>query len=88
VQSIRDALALNDTASAERYAHTLKGVASSVGTVLLEDAASELEQALEVENTKEYPQLIATVESRLNEASTAIATYLDAQRSRSTEDAA
>ncbi|MCK9200886.1 MAG: response regulator [Gallionella sp.] len=77
VQSIRNALAVNDSATAERFTHTLKGVASSVGAVLLEEAARELEQAIEAGSIQEYPQLIATAERRFNQVVVAIESCLD-----------
>jgi HPt (histidine-containing phosphotransfer) domain-containing protein len=80
VQSIQDALAVNDRATAERLAHTLKGVAASVGAAALAESASQLEQAIEAENAKEYPRLVETVANRLRQAVAAIETYLEEYR--------
>ena len=46
VQRVRAQLAGNDRGSAERTAHTLKGVAGNLGAVALQDSASALETAL------------------------------------------
>ncbi len=83
MQSIKDALAVNDRATAERLAHTLKGVAASVGAVFLAESASQLEQAIKAENTKEYPQLIEATASKLSQAVAAIETYLKEHRPNS-----
>ena len=79
-QSIQDALAVNDRATAERLAHTLKGVAASVGAVALAESASQLEQAIEAEDAKEYPRLVEATESGLRQAVAAIETYLEEHR--------
>ena len=80
VKSIQDALAVNDRATAERLAHTLKGVAASVGAASLAESASQLEQAIEAEDAKEYPQLIGATTSKLSQAVAAIETYLEVPR--------
>jgi CheY-like chemotaxis protein len=80
VQSIQDALAVNDRATAERLAHTLKGVAASVGATSLAESASQLEQAIRSEDAKEYPQLIEAAASRLSQAVAAVETYLEGHR--------
>jgi two-component system sensor histidine kinase/response regulator len=46
VASIQQALLANDWATAERLAHTLKGLAASVGAPNLQEPAAELEKAL------------------------------------------
>ena len=46
VQTSRAALAQGDIAAAERYAHTLKGVAGNIGAAAVQDAARQLETAL------------------------------------------
>jgi len=80
VQSIRDALAADDRETAERLAHTLKGVAASVGALLLAESASWLEQALRRGEAGEYPHLIEETESALSQAIAAIETCLAENR--------
>ncbi len=76
MQSIQDALSVNDRATAERLAHTLKGVAASVGADFLAESASQLEQAIMAESIQEYPQLIGETASKLSQAVAAIKAYL------------
>ena len=45
-EEIRVALQANDTATAERLTHTLKGVAGSIGATQLQNEAAELEAAI------------------------------------------
>ncbi len=80
VQSIRNALAADERETAERLAHTLKGVASSVGALLLAEAASWLEQAIRRGESNEYPHLIEGTESALEQAIAAIGVYLEQNR--------
>jgi HPt (histidine-containing phosphotransfer) domain-containing protein len=80
VQSIQDALAANDRATAERLAHTLKGVAASVGAAYLAETASLLERAINAGNAEEYPQLIEAATSKLDQAVAAVKTYLKEHR--------
>ncbi len=46
VAQVRQALATGDTATAERLAHTLKGVSGNVGAVAVQDRAGALELAI------------------------------------------
>jgi CheY-like chemotaxis protein len=80
VQSIRNALAADERETAERLAHTLKGVASSVGALLLAESASWLEQALRRGESGEYPHLIEETESALEQAIVATDAYLEENR--------
>ncbi|HEU0283148.1 MAG TPA: Hpt domain-containing protein, partial [Gallionella sp.] len=80
VQSIQDALAINDRATAERLAHTLKGIAATVGADSLAESASQLEQAIRVEDAEEYPQLIEAAASKLRLVVASIETYLEEHR--------
>jgi len=52
VQHIRDAYARDDHAEAERLAHTLKGLAASLGAEALSTCATELEQTLRSQTIK------------------------------------
>jgi CheY-like chemotaxis protein len=80
VQSIQDALAVNDRATAERLAHTLKGVAASVGAAALAESAERLEQAIRSEDAGEYGQLTEATAGRLRQAVAAIESYLQEHR--------
>ncbi|MDD2701526.1 MAG: response regulator [Sideroxydans sp.] len=76
VQSIQDALAADDRATAERLAHTLKGVSASVGALALAETAAKLEKALSAEKTQEYPALLERLTYSLAQAVTAVESYL------------
>jgi PAS domain S-box-containing protein len=80
LQAIQDALSINDRATAERLAHSLKGIAASVGATALAESARLLEQAIEAQDTKEYPRLIKAATDRLDRAVAAIETYLETQQ--------
>jgi polar amino acid transport system substrate-binding protein len=80
VQSIRNALAADERETAERLAHTLKGVASSVGALLLAESASWLEQAIRRGESGEYAHLIEGTESALEQAIAATEAYLEENR--------
>jgi len=45
-ETIRDSLTADDVSTAARLAHTIKGVAGSIGATALSDAATELERAI------------------------------------------
>ncbi|HZW25505.1 MAG TPA: response regulator [Gallionella sp.] len=82
VQSIRDALAAGDDATAERLAHSLKGVAASVGAAFLAESAARLERAIAAGNAGEYRQLIEDVAAKMEQAVVATGTYLEEHRSK------
>ncbi|MBV2135136.1 response regulator [Pseudomonas sp. MAP12] len=65
-RNIRNALAQNERGTAERLAHTLKGVAGTVGATTVMTCAAELEQALRSQaSTALTEQALARLESRL-----------------------
>ncbi|WP_435626670.1 response regulator [Candidatus Ferrigenium straubiae] len=76
VQSIRDALAADDRKTAERLAHTLKGVAATIGAYLLAETAGQLEKAIAEEDAGKCRQLVEAAAVRLAEAITSVETYL------------
>ncbi|HXU94300.1 MAG TPA: response regulator [Gallionella sp.] len=80
VQSIQDALAVNDRTSAERLVHTLKSVAASVGAGFLAESAGKLELAIQTEETGKYPQLIEATANNLSQAVASIESYLKEHR--------
>jgi two-component system sensor histidine kinase/response regulator len=63
---IRDSLAQNDQPLAVRMAHTVKGVAGTLGAGALAQVAGVLETALKNEETGELSSLLEQFESHLN----------------------
>ena len=78
VQSIQDALSAADRKSAERLAHTLKGIAATIGAETLSESAHQLEIAIRKNHTENYRQLIAATEKELALAITSAKAYLQA----------
>ena len=76
VQSIRDALAANDHDTAERLAHTLKGVAATVGAFSLAESADQLETAIAKGDAEKHPQLIAAAATGLAQTIASVEAYL------------
>jgi CheY-like chemotaxis protein len=65
---ITDALRAGDIKLAHRLAHTLKGSAGQVGKILLQQAATEVEQQLKDEENRVTPRQMAALETELNAA--------------------
>jgi CheY-like chemotaxis protein len=65
---IADAIAADDIKLAHRLAHTLKSSAAQAGKILLQQAATEVEQRLKDEQNRVTPQQMATLEAELNVA--------------------
>jgi two-component system sensor histidine kinase/response regulator len=63
---VREALATDDAATAERLAHTLKGLAASLGAEPLRMRAAELEHRLHAGAGQPLGSLIAQTEAQLN----------------------
>ena len=78
VQSIQEALAAADRQTAARLAHTLKGIAATIGAPALAESARQLESAIREDDTGKYPQLIAATATGLDKAVAAVETYLAA----------
>jgi polar amino acid transport system substrate-binding protein len=78
VQSIQGVLAAGDRRTAERLAHTLKGIAATVGAGTLSESARQLEDAIRGENTEKYPQLFEATATKLAQVVAAAETYLQA----------
>ena len=78
VQSIQDALATGDRNTAERLAHTLKGIAATIGAATLAETASHLENAIREQDAENYPQLIAAAATELAQATASVEAYLQA----------
>jgi len=69
---IREALAKKDRSLAVRHAHTVKGVAGTLGAGGLAQVAGELEKTLKTEETAGLPSLLREFESDLNQVMHAI----------------
>ncbi|OGS97786.1 MAG: hypothetical protein A3H99_09295 [Gallionellales bacterium RIFCSPLOWO2_02_FULL_59_110] len=75
-QSIRDALDAGDRTTAERLAHTLKGIAATVGATALAESAHLLETAIREEETEKYARLFAAAGAELAQAVVSAQEYL------------
>jgi len=60
VTRITDALGGDDIETAERLAHTLKGIAGTIGAIELQQATTELDDALKANKSGDHAELIAT----------------------------
>ena len=81
VAEIRRALQAQDRDSAERLAHTLKGLAGNIAAPELQKAAQAVNQALHDGNTTTLPALLDTLETILKKQVTAIGLALPAEAS-------
>jgi two-component system sensor histidine kinase/response regulator len=78
-QRIEAALVRQDTDTAMREAHTLKGLAGNIGATRLLGAANDLESALKHGNTADIAGLIAAVSTELLPLLTQIAQSMDSR---------
>ncbi|MFZ2523877.1 MAG: PAS domain S-box protein [Candidatus Ferrigenium altingense] len=78
MQFIQDALATGDRNTAERLAHTLKGIAATIGAATLAETARHLENAIREEDAENYPQLIAAAATELAQVTASVEAYLQA----------
>ncbi len=78
VQSIQDALGAGDKKTAERLAHTLKGIAATIGATALSESALKLETSIRENDTKNRPQLIAATATGLDQVIASAKAYLHA----------
>jgi CheY-like chemotaxis protein/HPt (histidine-containing phosphotransfer) domain-containing protein len=76
VPAIRAALHSNDLKLARRLAHTLKGLAGSLGADELRAVAKDLEMAIAEGNEPAYEDLLSQVEQKLAVVMTSIATMI------------
>ncbi|TCP60660.1 Hpt domain-containing protein [Rhodovulum bhavnagarense] len=72
IDTLRQALADNDTDSARRVAHTLKGSSAQIGAVGLQALAAELEEAIHTGKLTDHPGLEDRTETALNDTIAAI----------------
>jgi FOG: HPt domain len=63
--SFREALAANDQDTAERLAHTLRGIAGTLGAETLQDLARLLESSIKKGESGEVDSLLARVDKEL-----------------------
>jgi PAS domain S-box-containing protein len=77
VDEIRDALARGDRLAAQRCAHTLKGVAATLGLESLSRHAKDVERAIRRNDDALMTSYLATLAASLSEALTAIADQPD-----------
>ena len=75
-KAIRESLAAGDRKTAERIAHTARGVSGNIGAGAVADAAARLERAIETGN--ESAALIAEFETALDAIVARLAAALDA----------
>ena len=78
VRSIQDAIAAGELKTAERLAHTLKGIAGTIGATALAKSARQLEGAIRKNDSGSYPRLIAITEDGLAQAIASASDYLHA----------
>jgi len=78
----REALAANDRNTAERLAHTLKGIAGTLGAEKLQDSAGLLESSTKKGETGEIDSLLARVDLDLAAFLASIDQALEASRDR------
>jgi two-component system sensor histidine kinase/response regulator len=79
IQAIQNALAAHDSQTAERLAHTLKGIAATIGAATLAESASQLEVAIREGGTEKYPQLIAAATTEMAQVIVSVNAYLQAR---------
>jgi len=65
VPAIRAALQSNDRELARRLAHTLKGLAGSIGADELREVSKDLEKAIAEEKAPAYEGLLSRVEQKV-----------------------
>ena len=65
VEMLRSALGDADVETAQRLAHTIKGVAATVGAEALQQAAAALESALKAGDVRGCPELVTALEEAM-----------------------
>ncbi|SDS31068.1 PAS domain-containing hybrid sensor histidine kinase/response regulator [Pseudomonas oryzae] len=86
-EKIRQALAAGDNATAQLLAHTLKGLAGSIGAAAVMADASELEQALRDDaESAAIAQALSRLERRLTPLLAKLANYLGTPCARSVSE--
>ena len=78
ITAIRDALAGGEAERAQRFAHTIKGVAATIGAGELNARASELEAAIKEGSEDSYEALITGLEEVMTPVIQGLASLTDA----------
>jgi two-component system, sensor histidine kinase and response regulator len=86
VLSIQEALAANDLKTAERLAHTLKGIAATIGAVTLAESARILQFAIRNEEAGNYQRCIDAVANDLSQVIVSVESYLSVHAPNSDTD--
>jgi PAS domain S-box-containing protein len=88
VSEIVSALQSNDIETAERLAHTIKGVAGNIGAMDLYTAAQHLEAGIKEKGRSIADEMISETRSKLETVTTAIADLIEhsSTQSRETDD--
>jgi two-component system sensor histidine kinase/response regulator len=73
---LQSLLAANETDTAQRQAHSLKGIAGSIGATALQAQAAEIEMCLKAQQSESATLLMPALAARLVEVRAAIAAYL------------
>lgn len=79
---IREALLANDPQTAERLAHTLRGIAGTIGAETLQNQAAMLEAGIKNGTSSEFEPQIAQVEQELATLIISINQALDARQTK------
>ncbi|MES3004115.1 MAG: response regulator, partial [Pseudomonadota bacterium] len=88
VRDIRNALAANDTATAERLAHTAKAVSGTIGATFVNDAATALENALrEKAEIAQLAPLLSRLDAPLTQLTCALREFLVREHAPALEEA-
>jgi len=87
VNEIREALKIKDQTLAVRLAHTVKGVAATLGAGALAQVAGEMEKALKSEETEELSNLLEQFESHLNQVMQSIEKFQAAKKEKPASNA-
>jgi len=78
VQSLRDVLDAGDRQTAERLAHTLKGIAATIGAATLAESVRQLEDAIRKGDAENYPPLLDAAATELSQVNASAKAYLQA----------
>ena len=78
VQSLRDVLDAGDRQTAERLAHTLKGIAATIGAATLAESVRQLEDAIRKGDAENYPPLLDAAATELFQVNASAKAYLQA----------
>jgi PAS domain S-box-containing protein len=86
VHAIQKAFVAGDIGTTKRLAHTLKGVAATIGAARLSEMAHQLEQAIGAEKSDQYVMLLKTAAVEMDKVIAAATAYVDVQTGASEPD--